>query len=74
MASMQNAARVSVKSVPNELCADSLSDGTAPLDAAFEETVQVFDRVYQEYALTNGTYFAPIDEVRRTRPGDINLA
>ncbi|KEY74257.1 hypothetical protein S7711_00414 [Stachybotrys chartarum IBT 7711] len=59
---MQNAARVRAKSVPNELLADFLSDGTAPLDAAFEETVQVFDRVYQEYALTNGTYFAPIDE------------
>ncbi|POR36202.1 Uncharacterized protein TPAR_03611 [Tolypocladium paradoxum] len=37
-------------------------DGTAPLDESFTETVDFFGRTYQKYALTNGVYFAPIDE------------
>ncbi|KAH7328376.1 S-adenosyl-L-methionine-dependent methyltransferase [Stachybotrys elegans] len=37
-------------------------DGTVPLDEAFSETFEVYGRTYQSYALTNKTYFAPIDE------------
>ncbi|KAI9903942.1 hypothetical protein N3K66_000471 [Trichothecium roseum] len=35
---------------------------TAPLDEAYAETAEYHGRVYQQYSLTNGTYFAPIDE------------
>ena len=38
-------------------------DGTVPLDETFTEIVEHCGRTYQHYSLTNGTYFAPIDEV-----------
>lgn len=38
-------------------------DGTVPLDETFTETIEHYGRSYQHYALTNGVYFAPIDEV-----------
>lgn len=41
-----------------------LRDGTIPLDDTYAETEEYQGRVYQQYALTNGTYFAPVDEVR----------
>ncbi|EWY96740.1 hypothetical protein FOYG_05336 [Fusarium oxysporum NRRL 32931] len=37
-------------------------DGTVPLDETFTETIEHYGRSYQRYSLTNGTYFAPIDE------------
>ncbi|KAI3574757.1 hypothetical protein IWW34DRAFT_809397 [Fusarium oxysporum f. sp. albedinis] len=37
-------------------------DGTVPLDETFTETIEHYGRSYQHYSLTNGTYFAPIDE------------
>ncbi|KAM6521271.1 hypothetical protein FSOLCH5_006030 [Fusarium solani] len=37
-------------------------DGTVPLDETFTETIEHYGRSYQHYALTNGVYFAPIDE------------
>ncbi|KAF7548590.1 hypothetical protein G7Z17_g6964 [Cylindrodendrum hubeiense] len=37
-------------------------DGTVPLDETFTEIVEYHGRSYQQYALTNGTYFVPIDE------------
>ena len=39
------------------------SDSTIPLDNTISETVEYQGRAYQKYALSNGTYFAPIDEV-----------
>jgi hypothetical protein len=38
-------------------------DQTVPLDEAFAETVEHCGRTYQSYAVTNGTYFAPVDQV-----------
>ncbi|KFH43721.1 hypothetical protein ACRE_055480 [Hapsidospora chrysogenum ATCC 11550] len=38
-------------------------DSTIPLDNTISETVEYQGRAYQQYALSNGTYFAPIDEV-----------
>lgn len=38
-------------------------DATAPLDDIFNETLEYCGRMYQKYALANGTYFVPIDEV-----------
>ncbi|KAF4973850.1 hypothetical protein FZEAL_9196 [Fusarium zealandicum] len=38
-------------------------DGTVPLDETFTETIEHYGRSYQYNALTNGTYFSPIDEV-----------
>lgn len=38
-------------------------DGTAPLDEIYTETAGYHGRTYQNYALTNGTYFVPVDEV-----------
>ncbi|KAH6895804.1 S-adenosyl-L-methionine-dependent methyltransferase [Thelonectria olida] len=37
-------------------------DGTVPLDETFTEIVEYHGRSYQQYALTNGTYFVPVDE------------
>ncbi|KAM5348039.1 hypothetical protein ACJ41O_007863 [Fusarium nematophilum] len=37
-------------------------DGTVPLDETFTEIVEHYGRSYQHYAVTNGTYFAPVDE------------
>ncbi|KAF5673783.1 methyltransferase [Fusarium heterosporum] len=37
-------------------------DGTVPLDETFTEVIEHCGRTYQHYALTNGTYFAPVDE------------
>ncbi|RSL56591.1 hypothetical protein CEP54_008748 [Fusarium duplospermum] len=37
-------------------------DGTVPLDETFTETIEHYGRSYQHYALTNGVYFAPVDE------------
>lgn len=37
-------------------------DGTAPLDESFAETIDLSGRTFQRYAVTNGIYFAPIDE------------
>ncbi|KAM4060401.1 methyltransferase [Hirsutella rhossiliensis] len=42
-------------------------DGTVPLDESYAETVDLLGRTYQKYALTNGTYFAPIDEEEISR-------
>jgi hypothetical protein len=40
-----------------------VSDGTVPLDETYAETVDYHGRTYQQYALTNGAYFSPVDEV-----------
>ncbi|KAF4513236.1 hypothetical protein G6O67_000534 [Ophiocordyceps sinensis] len=42
-------------------------DGTVPLDESYAETVDLLGRTYQRYALTSGTYFAPIDEEEISR-------
>ncbi|OBR12300.1 UMTA methyltransferase [Colletotrichum higginsianum IMI 349063] len=39
---------------------------TVPLDNTFLETVTYQGREYQRYAVDNGAYFAPMDEVRNT--------
>lgn len=39
-------------------------DGTVPLDETFTEVIEHHGRTYQHYALMNGTYFVPIDEVQ----------
>ena len=39
------------------------SDGTIPLDDTYTQTEEYSGRTYQQYALSNGTYFAPVDEV-----------
>jgi hypothetical protein len=44
--------------------ADKAGDGTALLDQTFTEMAVYHRRIYQQYALTNGTYFLPVDEVR----------
>ncbi|KXH27156.1 UMTA methyltransferase [Colletotrichum nymphaeae SA-01] len=41
---------------------------TVPLDNAFLETITYQGREYQRYAVDNGAYFAPIDEVGDTPP------
>ncbi|KAK7218454.1 hypothetical protein V2G26_006457 [Clonostachys chloroleuca] len=43
-------------------------DGTVPLDDTFAEVVEFHGRMYQKYALTNETYFSPVDEVNRISP------
>lgn len=40
------------------------SDNTVPLDDTYAETTEYGGRTYQQYSLTNETYFAPVDEVR----------
>jgi tRNA G46 methylase TrmB len=40
-----------------------------PLDETFTEIVECHGRSYQQYALTNGTYFVPIDEVKSNSQG-----
>jgi hypothetical protein len=40
--------------------------GTVPIDEELLETVVRHGREYQRYAVENGIYFAPIDEVRRS--------
>ncbi|CAM1511602.1 Fc.00g091150.m01.CDS01 [Cosmosporella sp. VM-42] len=47
-------------------------DGTVPLDETFTETVDYHGRTYQQYAVTNGTYFAPIDEDEISRLGTMH--
>ncbi|KAH8173327.1 methyltransferase domain-containing protein [Sarocladium implicatum] len=37
-------------------------DGTEPLDATYVQTVEHHGRLFQHYAVTQGAYFAPIDE------------
>lgn len=44
------------------------SEGTVPLDDVYAETAEYQGRTYQQYALTNGTYFSPIDEVPDRKP------
>lgn len=42
-------------------------DGTVPLDDTFAEVVEFHGRMYQKYALTNETYFSPVDERETAR-------
>ncbi|KAI5463782.1 S-adenosyl-L-methionine-dependent methyltransferase [Mariannaea sp. PMI_226] len=42
-------------------------DGTVPLDEAFTEIVEFHGRSYQQYAVTNGAYFVPVDEEEISR-------
>ncbi|KAF5506578.1 hypothetical protein CGCS363_v004801 [Colletotrichum siamense] len=37
---------------------------TVPLDNTFLETITYLGREFQRYAVDNGAYFAPIDEVK----------
>jgi hypothetical protein len=45
-------------------CQSHPEEGTAALDESYLETVIYHNREYQQYAITNQTYFAPTDEVR----------
>ncbi|KAL6893259.1 S-adenosyl-L-methionine-dependent methyltransferase [Trichoderma evansii] len=47
-------------------------DGTVPLDETYTETVSYHGRTFQQHALVNKIYFAPIDEEEMAQSGELH--
>ncbi|RFU77380.1 methyltransferase [Trichoderma arundinaceum] len=47
-------------------------DGTVPLDETYTETVNHHGRIFQQHALVNKIYFAPIDDEEIARLGEMH--
>ncbi|KAM0513853.1 hypothetical protein ACHAPE_007454 [Trichoderma viride] len=47
-------------------------DGTVPLDETYTETVSYHGRTFQQHALANKIYFAPIDEEEIAQLGEMH--